>query len=151
MDLVKTVWALQILSQKFIRNFVIKQLWALENHVLVDMLLCSCHFTWKNSLSLEKDFIFSFHINFINLCLSVSVSLFHAKSENIKVLHVKNIWDLSSFIEQDISDNKVDHFFWMCHFSQKLSYHRYQQPVCKIIFSIRTFVKKNINLMCGSF
>ena len=45
LDLVKTVWALRILSQKFTRKFVIKELWALENHVLVNMLLCSSHFT----------------------------------------------------------------------------------------------------------
>ena len=45
LDLAKTVWALRILSQKFTRNFVIKELWALENHVLVNMLLCSSHFT----------------------------------------------------------------------------------------------------------
>ena len=31
---------------------------------------------------------------------------FHVKSENIKVLHVKNIYDLSAFIEQGISDKK---------------------------------------------
>ena len=30
----------------------------------------------------------------------------HVKSEHIKFLHVKNIWDLSLFIEQDISDKK---------------------------------------------
>ena len=31
---------------------------------------------------------------------------FHAKSENIKLLHVNNMWDFSLFIEQDISDKK---------------------------------------------
>ena len=31
---------------------------------------------------------------------------FHVKSENIKFLDVKNIRDLSLFIEQDISDKK---------------------------------------------
>ena len=45
LDYAKTVWALRILSQKFTRNFVIKELWALENHELVNMLLCSSHFT----------------------------------------------------------------------------------------------------------
>ena len=29
---------------------------------------------------------------------------FHVKSEKIKFLHVKNIWDLSLFLEQDLSD-----------------------------------------------
>ena len=45
LDLAKTVWAMWILSQKFTRNFVIKELWALENHVLVNVFLCSSHFT----------------------------------------------------------------------------------------------------------
>ena len=45
LDLVKTVGALQILSQKPIKNFGIKELRALENHVLVNMLLWSSHFT----------------------------------------------------------------------------------------------------------
>ena len=45
LDLAKTVRALRILSQKSTRNFGIKELWALENHVLVNMLLCSSHFT----------------------------------------------------------------------------------------------------------
>ena len=45
LDLAKTVWALRILSQEFSRNFVKKELWALESHVLVNMLLCSSHFT----------------------------------------------------------------------------------------------------------
>ena len=46
---------------------------------------------------------------------------------------------------------KVDSFFSFCHFSSKLSYHSYQQRVCKIMFPIRTFVKTNSNFMCGSF
>ena len=33
-------------------------------------------------------------------------NFFHVISENITFLHVKNIWDLSLFIEQDISDKK---------------------------------------------
>ena len=40
LDLAKTVWALRIFSQKFTANFVKKELWALENHVLV-----ICYFT----------------------------------------------------------------------------------------------------------
>ena len=31
---------------------------------------------------------------------------FHVKSETVKFLQVKNIWDSSLFIEQDISDEK---------------------------------------------
>ena len=45
LDLAKTVWALRILLQKFTRNAIINELWALENHVLVNILLCSSHFT----------------------------------------------------------------------------------------------------------
>ena len=45
LDLAKTVRALQILWEKFTRNFGIKELWALENHILVNMLLWSSHFT----------------------------------------------------------------------------------------------------------
>ena len=46
---------------------------------------------------------------------------------------------------------KVDSFFSFYHFSCKLSYHSYQQRVCEIMFPIKTFVKTNSNLMCGSF
>ena len=45
LDLAKTVKALRILSQKSTGNFEIKELWAMENHVLVNILLCSSHFT----------------------------------------------------------------------------------------------------------
>ena len=43
LDLAKTVWALRILSQKFSRNFGMKELWALENHVFANILLCSSY------------------------------------------------------------------------------------------------------------
>ena len=61
LDLTKTVWALRILLQIFTRSFVIKEFWALENHVLVNMLLWSSHFievhwvyigTWLKTFSL---------------------------------------------------------------------------------------------------
>ena len=45
LDLAKTILALRILPQKFTRNFIIKELRALENHILVNMLLCSSHST----------------------------------------------------------------------------------------------------------
>ena len=45
LDLVKTVRALRILSHKSTKNFGINELWALENHVVVNMLLWSSHFT----------------------------------------------------------------------------------------------------------
>ena len=41
---------------------------------------------------------------------------------------------------------KVDSFFWICCFSCKLTYHSYQQRVCKIMLLIRTFVKTNVCL-----
>ena len=37
LDLAKTVKVLRILSQKSTRNFGIKELWALENHVLATL------------------------------------------------------------------------------------------------------------------
>ena len=48
LDFAKTVWALRILAQKFTRNFLKKEFWALHNHVLVSILLCSSHFTELN-------------------------------------------------------------------------------------------------------
>ena len=45
LDLAKTVRAQQILLQKPTMNSGMKKLEALENHVLVNMLLCSSHFT----------------------------------------------------------------------------------------------------------
>ena len=43
--LAKTVCSLKILPQKSNRNFVMEELWQLENHALVNMLLFSSHFT----------------------------------------------------------------------------------------------------------
>ena len=37
LDLAKTVWTLRILWQKVTRNLVMKKLWRLQNHVLVNM------------------------------------------------------------------------------------------------------------------
>ena len=45
LHLAKTEWALRILSQKFTWSFVIKELWVLESHVPVNILLCSSYFT----------------------------------------------------------------------------------------------------------
>ena len=45
LDLVKIVKALRILSHKSTKNLGINELWALENHVLVNVLLWSSHFT----------------------------------------------------------------------------------------------------------
>ena len=74
----------------------------------------------------------------------------HVKSEHIKFLHVKNM-KLEFIYWTRVKWQKVDSSFSFCHFSSKLSYHSYQQRVCKIMFPIRTFVKTNSNLMCGSF
>ena len=38
---------------------------------------------------------------------------------------------------------KVDSFYWICHFSPKLSYHCHQPQLCKFLFLIRTLVKAN--------
>ena len=59
--------------------------------------------------------------------------------------YVNNFWEFSLFIKWQ----KVDSFFWICCFNSKLSYHSYQQRVCKFLFSIGTLVKTNSNLMHG--
>ena len=74
---------------------------------------------------------------------------FHVKSENIKVLHLINIWDFGLFIEQDMWQ-KVDSICWICRFSSKLSYHSHQQRLCKFLFLIWALVKANNDWMCGS-
>ena len=43
LDLAKIVWPLRILLQESTRKFGMKELWALENYVLVNTLLCSSH------------------------------------------------------------------------------------------------------------
>ena len=40
LDFEQTVWTLQIFSQKFSLSFWMKELWALENHVLMLMWIC---------------------------------------------------------------------------------------------------------------
>ena len=81
-------------------------------------------------------------------------NILYIKSKNIKFLHVNNIWDLfiwDLFIYWTRHKwQKVDSFFWICYFSSKLSYHSYQQRVCKFLFLTETFVKTKSNLMCGS-
>ena len=47
LNLAKTVWVLQILSQKSCLNFWMTELWALENHILVNMLLCSSYISQR--------------------------------------------------------------------------------------------------------
>ena len=70
------------------------------------------------------------------------------KSENLKFLHVNNMWDVIYWTRQKWQ--KVDRSLWIFRFSNKLSYHSYQQQVCKFLFLIRILVKTNSNLMCGS-
>ena len=61
------------------------------------------------------------------------------------------MWDFSLLIEQDISDKKLMAFSEFVIFAVNWAiYHSYQQ-VFKFLFLIRTFVKENSNLMCGSF
>ena len=43
--LAKTVWVLQILSLKSTRNFGPKHPWALKNHVVMNILICSSDLT----------------------------------------------------------------------------------------------------------
>ena len=45
LNLAETEWTRRILAQKAIRNFRMKELWALENHVYLNMLLYCTHFT----------------------------------------------------------------------------------------------------------
>ena len=45
---------------------------------------------------------------------NITKFFFHVKSENIKILNVKNS------------------FFWICRFSSKLSYHSYEQPTMSL-------------------
>ena len=44
LDLAQIAWALQIFSHKLARNFVMKEFWALQNQVVVNMLIFSNHF-----------------------------------------------------------------------------------------------------------
>ena len=71
LDLAKTVCALRILPQKFNGNFGIKELWALENHVLVNMLLWSCKYTSVHS---SKLLAYLFH-DFFHISISISIYL----------------------------------------------------------------------------
>ena len=73
------------------------------------------------------------------------------KSENIKFLLVKNMWDFSLFCWTRHKLQKGASFFWICCcLSSKITYHSYLQRVCKFLFLIRTLVKTTSNLMCVS-
>ena len=67
LDLAKTVLALRILLQKLAGNFITKELSALENHVLGNMLFCSSHFRYiKYTLVYRsKRLAYLFHIRLI--------------------------------------------------------------------------------------
>ena len=66
---------------------------------------------------------------------------------------MKNILDLSLFMKQGISGKKEIAFseFVVLAVNWAITVTNNQQRVCKIMFLIRTFVKTNSNLMCGSF
>ena len=73
--------------------------------------------------------------------ISWSKNFLPVKSEIMTFLHVSNMWDFSSFIEEGIKWQKVDNFFWNYHFSKKFSCHSCTQWFCAFVFFIRTFVK----------
>ena len=61
---------------------------------------------------------------------NITKFFFHVKSENIKILNVKNRLKFISWTR-----NKwqiLDSFFWICRFSSKLSYHSYEQPTMRL-------------------
>ena len=66
---------------------------------------------------------------------------------------MKNILDLSLFMEQGISGKKEIAFseFVVLAVNWAITVTNNQQRVCNIKFLIRTFVKTNSNLMWGSF
>ena len=80
---------------------------------------------------------------------SVFYIFFHVKSENIKSLHVINIWDWFIYSTRH-KWQKVDSFFWICRFSSKLGYQSHQEQLCNFLFLIRTLVKASNDLLCGS-
>ena len=71
---------------------------------------------------------------------------FCVKSESIKFANVNNMWNLSLFIEQYISNKKYIAISEFVVLAVNLA-----TIVCKFLFLIRTFVKTNSNSMFGSF
>ena len=71
---------------------------------------------------------------------------FYVKSESIKFANVNNMWNLSLFIEQYISNKKYIAISEFVVLAVNLA-----TIVCKFLFLIRTFVKTNSNSMFGSF
>ena len=71
---------------------------------------------------------------------------FYVKSESIKFANVNNMWNLSLFIEQYISNKKYIAISEFVVLTVNLA-----TIVCKFLFLIRTFVKTNSNSMFGSF
>ena len=78
-------------------------------------------------------------------------TFFHVKLEKIKILNVKNRLEFIFWTRHKWQ--KVDSFseFVVSAVNWAITVTNNQQRVCKIMFLIRTFVKANINLMCGSF
>ena len=79
LDLAKTVWALQIFSQKSTRNFGIKEFSALKKHLLVKMLLGSSNFTEKHYVYISTylktftSFKIAIFSRFLNLSKATSI------------------------------------------------------------------------------
>ena len=71
---------------------------------------------------------------------------FYVKSESIKFANVNNMWNLSLFIEQYLSNKKHIAISEFVVLAVNLA-----TIVCKFLFLIRTFVKTNSNSMFGSF
>ena len=71
---------------------------------------------------------------------------FYVKSESIKFANVNNMWNLSLFIEQYISNKKYIAISEFVVLAVNLA-----TIVSKFLFLIRTFVKTNSNSMFGSF
>ena len=76
LDLPKTVWALRILSQKSTGKFGVKELWTQENHILVNMLLCSSYVTELHYVCIGT-LLKNFNRSFLFLWRSCKTAIFN--------------------------------------------------------------------------
>ena len=103
LDFAKTLLALRILLQKSTGNLAITELWALEIHVLVNMLLCSSHFTEVHWVYNGSPTIFCTRLILLHVCYSfllkfLSVIVFPKSYQyNINSIHI-NIYSIYSII-----------------------------------------------------
>ena len=82
--------------------------------------------------------------NISNVIISWSKRFFPRKIGNHKIFTGEEYMRLEFIYWARHKWQKVDSFFWICRFSSKLSYHSYQQRVCKSMFLTKTFVKQII-------